>query len=92
MEKVVLQGSRRFGLGKQQSVMHLLTDVNRNARRHRHRLRVLVSLVGQRFFCQIHADLAIVPPSAVCGKPNAAMVNLLRQHLLQVRASGEMWS
>lgn len=34
---------------------------------------------------QIHADLAILPESPACGKPNTAMVNMLRSALLKVR-------
>ena len=33
---------------------------------------------------QIRAKLAILPDSTVCGKPNAAMANMLRSVLLQV--------
>ncbi|CAM9211693.1 unnamed protein product [Ectocarpus sp. 8 AP-2014] len=55
---------------------------------HQKYMRELLELVGIEsdrilFVSMIHADLAIVPPSTVCGKPNAAMVNLLRHHLLQ---------
>ncbi len=34
---------------------------------------------------QIHADLAIVPTSSVCGDPDAHLVNMLRHAILQVR-------
>ncbi|CAM9240764.1 unnamed protein product [Ectocarpus sp. 12 AP-2014] len=53
------------------------------------RITVVKDLLVENPDIKIHADLAIVPPSTVCGKPNAAMVNLLRHHLLQVRARGE---
>lgn len=33
---------------------------------------------------QIHADLAILPSSAPCGKPDTQMISLLRHALLQV--------
>ncbi|CBJ29440.1 conserved unknown protein [Ectocarpus siliculosus] len=35
------------------------------------------------FIHKIHADLALVPPATVCGKPNAVLVTLLRHALLQ---------
>ncbi|CAB1100997.1 unnamed protein product [Ectocarpus sp. CCAP 1310/34] len=35
------------------------------------------------FIEKIHADLALVPPATVCGKPNAVLVTLLRHALLQ---------
>lgn len=41
---------------------------------------------------QIHADLALVPPNTVCGKPHAVLVTLLRHHLLQVGAERRVWS
>lgn len=40
---------------------------------------------------QIHADLALVPPATVCGKPNAVLVTLLRHALLQVGAERRVW-
>ncbi|CAM9717257.1 unnamed protein product [Ectocarpus sp. 4 AP-2014] len=61
---------------------------NTPAAGHQKYMRELLELVGIEsdrilFVSMIHADLAIVPPSTACGKPNAAMVNLLRHHLLQ---------
>ncbi|CAM9513749.1 unnamed protein product [Ectocarpus sp. 8 AP-2014] len=35
------------------------------------------------FIQKIYADLALVPPATVCGKPNAVLVTLLRHALLQ---------
>jgi len=35
---------------------------------------------------QIFAELAIVPESVACTKPNAALINTLRTALLQVKA------
>ena len=33
---------------------------------------------------QVHADLAILPTSTVCGDPDTHLVNMLRHALLQV--------
>ena len=35
-------------------------------------------------FVQIFAELAIVPDAITCGKPNAALLNMLRTALLRV--------
>ncbi|CAM9293887.1 unnamed protein product [Ectocarpus fasciculatus] len=56
--------------------------------RHRGYIYGLFELLGisnERvlFIETIHADLALVPPNTVCGKPHAVLVNLLRHHLLQ---------
>ena len=41
------------------------------------------------FVLKIHADLAVLPSSTACGKPDTQMINLLRHALLQV---GYDWS
>ncbi|CAN0001623.1 unnamed protein product, partial [Ectocarpus sp. 6 AP-2014] len=70
-EKVVVL-AQEYG----QAYYHLLVE-------NLSRITVVKDLLVENPDVKIHADLAIVPPSTVCGKPNAAMVNLLRHHLLQ---------
>ncbi|CAM9194828.1 unnamed protein product, partial [Ectocarpus sp. 8 AP-2014] len=70
-EKVVVL-AQEYG----QAYYHLLVE-------NLSRITVVKDLLMENPDIKIHADLAIVPPSTVCGKPNAAMVNLLRHHLLQ---------
>ena len=41
---------------------------------------------------KIHADLAILPSSTACGKPDTQMVNLLRHTLLQVKHRPRMYT
>ncbi|CAN0515667.1 unnamed protein product, partial [Ectocarpus sp. 12 AP-2014] len=58
--------------------------------KHREYIYGLFELLGisqerVMFIEKIHADLALVPPATVCGKPNAVLVTLLRHALLQVR-------
>lgn len=52
------------------------------------------SILGQRGYLvsiQIHADLAILPTSTVCGDPDTHMANMLRHALLQVRYENFAW-
>lgn len=66
-----------------------------NSCRNRLSSRGAVCCVSWAIFCftfQIHADLALVPPATVCGKPNAVLVTLLRHALLQVSAERRVWS
>lgn len=51
-----------------------------------HSLGSFQNVCSRRAICiKIHADLAILPSSTACGKPDTQMVNLLRHTLLQVK-------